>query len=57
MLVTALSPKIGYDNAAAIAKQAYHENLTLKEACVRAGYLTPEEYDRMVRPENMTHPN
>ena len=57
MLVTALSPKIGYDNAAAIAKQAYHENLTLKEACVRAGYLTPEEYDRTVRPENMTHPN
>ncbi|MBQ9335953.1 MAG: class II fumarate hydratase [Lentisphaeria bacterium] len=57
MLVTALSPKIGYDNAAAIAKQAYHENLTLKEACVRAGYLTAEEYDRIVRPENMTHPN
>lgn len=56
MLVTALSPKIGYDNAAAIAKQAYHENLTLKEACVRAGYLTAEEYDQTVRPEKMTVP-
>ena len=56
MLVTALSPKIGYDNAAKIAKQAYHENMTLKEACVKAGYLTGEEYDRTVRPENMTGP-
>ena len=56
MLVTALSPKIGYDNAAAIAKRAYHENLTLKEACVRAGLLTAEEYDRVVRPEKMTGP-
>lgn len=56
MLVTALSPKIGYDNAAAIAKQAYHENLTLKEACVRAGYMTEEEYDQTVRPEKMTGP-
>ena len=56
MLVTALSPKIGYDNAAAIAKQAYHENLTLKEACVRAGYMTEEEYDQTVRPEKMTSP-
>ena len=56
MLVTALSPKIGYDNAAAIAKQAYHENLTLKEACVRAGYMTEEEYDQIVRPEKMTGP-
>ena len=57
MLVTALSPKIGYDNAAAIAKQAYHENLTLKEACVRAGYMTAEEYDKIVRPEKMTGPS
>ena len=56
MLVTALSPKIGYDNAAAIAKQAYHDNLTLKEACVRAGLLTAEEYDQVVRPEKMTGP-
>ena len=55
MLVTALSPKIGYDNAAAIAKQAYHENRTLKEVCVRAGYLTAEEYDQTVRPEKMTN--
>ena len=56
MLVTALSPKIGYDRAAEIAKKAYHENLTLREACIRAGYLTGEEYDRTVRPENMTSP-
>jgi len=56
MLVTALSPKIGYDNAAAIAKQAYHDNLTLKEACIRAGYLSAEEYDQTVRPEKMTGP-
>ena len=56
MLVTALSPKIGYDNAAEIAKRAYHDNLTLKEACVRAGLLTAEEYDRVVRPEKMTGP-
>jgi len=56
MLVTALSPKIGYDHAAEIAKQAYHENLTLREACVRSGCMTGEEYDRIVRPEKMTSP-
>ena len=54
MLVTALSPKIGYDNAAAIAKEAYKKNLTLKEACVRAGFMSEEEYDEVVRPEKMT---
>ena len=38
------------------ANQTYHENLTLKEACIRAGYLTAEEYDQTVRPEKMTGP-
>ncbi|MBO7147038.1 MAG: class II fumarate hydratase [Lentisphaeria bacterium] len=56
MLVTALSPKIGYDNAAAIAKDAYHNNMTLKEACIKAGFLSAEEYDQIVRPEDMTGP-
>jgi fumarate hydratase, class II len=53
MLVTALSPRIGYDAAAAIAKKAHHENLTLKEATVALGHLTEEEYDEAVRPEDM----
>jgi fumarate hydratase class II len=53
MLVTALSPRIGYDAAAAIAKKAHHDKLTLKEATVALGYLTEEEYDEAVRPEDM----
>ncbi|MBQ7404518.1 MAG: class II fumarate hydratase [Lentisphaeria bacterium] len=53
MLVTALSPVIGYDNAAKIAKTAHKENLTLKEACVKLGFLTDEEFDKAVRPEKM----
>ena len=53
MLVTALAPSIGYDNAAAIAKKAHHEGLTLKEAAIALGFLTPEEYDRQVKPEGM----
>ena len=53
MLVTALAPTIGYDAAAAIAKQAHHEGRTLKEVAVELGHLTPEEYDRLVRPEDM----
>ncbi len=56
MLVTALAPRIGYDKAAAIAKKAHHENLSLREACVRLGYLSGEEFDALVRPEDMTHP-
>ena len=56
MLVTALSPRIGYDNAAKIAKLAHKENLTLREACAKAGLVSPEEYDSVVRPEKMTHP-
>lgn len=53
MLVTALNTKIGYDKAAKIAKKAYKEDSTLKEASVDLGYLTAEEYDQWVRPEEM----
>ena len=53
MLVTALNPHIGYDKAAAIAKLAHHEQLTLREAALRLGYVTEEEFDRWVRPELM----
>jgi fumarate hydratase class II len=53
MLVTALAPSIGYDNAAAIAKKAHHEGLTLKEAAVALGFLTEEEYDAKVTPGDM----
>jgi fumarate hydratase class II len=56
MLVTALSPKIGYDKAAEIAKKAHQEGKTLKEIAVELGYLKAEEYDRAVRPEEMTGP-
>ena len=47
MLVTALSPRIGYDNAAAVAKKAYEEGITLKEAAVRLGLLTESEFDQL----------
>lgn len=56
MLVTALSPKIGYDKAAEIAHKAHHEHLSLREAALKLGYLTAEEFDRIVKPEKMTHP-
>lgn len=55
MLVTALSPKIGYDKAAEIAHKAFHENLTLKEAALKLGYLTEKEFNDLVRPRQMTH--
>jgi fumarate hydratase class II len=57
MLVTALSPKIGYDKAAEIAKKAHQEGTTLKEAALALGYLTEDEYDAAVVPENMTRPD
>ncbi len=57
MLVTALNPYIGYDNAAKIAKYAYEKNLSLKQAAVELGILTAEEFDRIVRPEKMIGPN
>jgi fumarate hydratase class II len=56
MLVTALSPKVGYDKAAEIAHKAHHERLSLREAALKLGYLTAQEFDDLVRPENMTHP-
>lgn len=56
MLVTALNQHIGYDNAAKIAKNAHKKGLTLKESAVELGLLTGEEFDRLVKPEEMTHP-
>jgi fumarate hydratase class II len=56
MLVTALNPHIGYDNAAKVAKKAYLEGKTLKEASVELGILTPEQFDAWVRPGSMLHP-
>jgi fumarate hydratase class II len=56
MLVTALSPKIGYDKAAEIAEKAHHEEVTLKEAALALGYLTESEFDEAVKPERMVHP-
>jgi fumarate hydratase class II len=56
MVVTALNPHIGYDKAAEIAKHAHHHHLSLKEAAVALGHLTAEEFDRLVRPDQMTKP-
>ena len=56
MLVTALNPHIGYENAAAIAKRAHKTGMTLREAAVDLGLLTAEEFDAWVKPENMVHP-
>lgn len=57
MLVTALNPHIGYDNAAKVAKKAFNDNSTLKEAAVELGLLTEEEFDEKVNPANMIGPN
>ncbi len=56
MLVTALSPKIGYDKAAEIAHTAHHQHTSLRAAALKLGYLTEKEFDELVKPENMTHP-
>lgn len=56
MLVTALNPHIGYDNAAKVAKKAHKEHTTLKEAAIALGLLTAEKFDEVVRPEKMTGP-
>ena len=53
MLVTALNPYIGYENAAKTAKKAYHDNISLKEACVALGFLTAEKFDEVFHPEEM----
>ena len=57
MLVTALNPVIGYDNAAAIAKKAYSENMTLREAAIALGHLSGEQFDASVRPSDMIAPH
>src|ERR1700756_5774363 len=56
VLVTALNRPIGYEKAAKISLTAYHEDLSLREAAVKLGFLTGEQFDCWVRPEEMTHP-
>mmetsp|Transcript_2619 Transcript_2619/g.3054 ORF Transcript_2619/g.3054 Transcript_2619/m.3054 type:complete len:144 (-) Transcript_2619:2873-3304(-) len=56
MLVTALNPKIGYDNASKVAKNAHKKGLTLKQSCLDLNMLSEEEFDQWVRPENMLGP-
>jgi len=56
MLVTALAPKIGYDNAAKVAKEAHARGTTLKEEAVRLGFVNAAEFERLVQPDKMTHP-
>jgi fumarate hydratase, class II len=56
MLVTALAPRIGYDNAAKVAKSAHARGTTLKEEAVRLGFVSAQEFDRLVQPEKMTRP-
>jgi len=55
--VTALAPRIGYDKAAAMAKAAHANGTTLRQEAVRLGYVTAEEFDRLVQPDAMTHPS
>ena len=56
MLVTALAPKIGYDNAAKIAKSALKNNTTLKFEAIKTGLISSKEFDRIVDPKKMTYP-
>jgi fumarate hydratase class II len=56
MLVTALAPKIGYDNAAKVAHTAHHEHSSLRAAAIKLGFISGEEFDQLVRAEDMTHP-
>ena len=55
MLVTALNPHIGYENAAKIAKNAHAKGITLKESALDSGLLTEEQYDEWIKPEDMIH--
>jgi fumarate hydratase class II len=57
MLVTALNPHIGYEKAARISQMAHREGTTLREAAVKLGYVTGEQFDQWVKPEDMTHPS
>ncbi|MEP6707376.1 MAG: class II fumarate hydratase [Pyrinomonadaceae bacterium] len=56
MLVTALNPRIGYDKAAQVAKNAHKKKISLRESAIELGFLTGEEFDKYVKPEEMTHP-
>jgi fumarate hydratase class II len=56
MLVTALNPHIGYDKAAQVAKNAHKKKISLRESAIELGFLTGEQFDQMVIPEEMTHP-
>ena len=56
MLVTALNPHIGYDKAAEVAKKAYQENTSLRDAIITLGYMDGDEFDKLVQPENMIRP-
>lgn len=56
MLVTALSKKIGYDNASKIARNAYLNNTTLREEAIKSGFITPEEFDQIVNPQKLVNP-
>ncbi|MCA6122187.1 class II fumarate hydratase [Bradyrhizobium sp. WSM 1704] len=56
MLVTALAPKIGYDNAAKVAKAAHANGTTLRQEALRLGFVSADEFDRLVQPDKMTHP-
>jgi fumarate hydratase, class II len=56
MLVTALAPKVGYDKAAQIAHKAHVDHMSLREAAIKLGHLTGEEFDEWVKPEKMTKP-
>ena len=56
MLVTALAPHIGYDKASEIAKSAHKRGTTLREEAIRLGHVNAEDFDRLVRPEDMTGP-
>ena len=57
MLVTALSPKIGYDNAAMVAKRAHKNGTTLKEEAVKSKLITEKDYEKIVNPKNMIKPH
>src|SRR5260221_8388612 len=56
MLVTALNPHIGYEKAAEIARKAFREDLSLRDAAMQLGFLTPDQFDAWLRPAEMTHP-
>jgi fumarate hydratase class II len=56
MLVTALNPHIGYEKSAQISLKAYREDVTLREAALKLGFLTEEQFDKWVRADDMTHP-